>query len=160
MTLSILLNCWFFGNQTCLLDTASRAKVSSEENWITGFKVKVTAKGHNISLARWYLLNRKTFCYQTWYCDAPSWARKSCKKIGLLFSRSRSQQGFKWSKYDSFYYIYWAADPFATKLGLIVHYHKSKCPMKKKRLLSSLSLDLFTSGHGSRKLNIFSSNYS
>ena len=36
------------------------------------------------------------------YCDASSWARVSCKKIGLLFSRSRSQQGLIWSKYDSF----------------------------------------------------------
>ena len=29
-----------------------------------------------------------------------------------------------WSKYDNFYCIFWTADPFATKLGIIVHYHK------------------------------------
>ena len=55
----------------------------------------------------------------------------SCEKIRLLFSRSRSQQGLIWSKYDGFYYIFWTADPFATKLGYIVHYHKPKCLMKK-----------------------------
>ena len=38
----------------------------------------------------------------------------SCKKIGLLFARSRSQQGLIGSNYDSFYYIFWTADPFAT----------------------------------------------
>ena len=36
------------------------------ENWITGFKVKVTVKVQNVSecLSRWYLLNHRTFCYQ------------------------------------------------------------------------------------------------
>ena len=55
----------------------------------------------------------------------------SCKRIGLLFSRSRSQQGLIWSKYVSFNYSLWTADPFATKLGLIVHYYKSECLMNK-----------------------------
>ena len=36
-----------------------------------------------------------------------------------------------WSKYDNVYCIFWTADPFATKLGLIVHYHKPECFMKK-----------------------------
>ena len=36
-----------------------------------------------------------------------------------------------WSKYDSFYYICWTADPFPTRLGLMVHYHKPKCLMEK-----------------------------
>ena len=73
-------------------------------------------------LSSWYLLNHQTFSYQTWYCDASSWARVSCKKIGLLFLRSRWQQWFIWSKYVSLYYIFWAADPFACRLSLIVHY--------------------------------------
>ena len=82
-------------------------------------------------LSKWYFLNRRTFCYQTRYCDASSWAGVSCKNICLLFSRSRSQQGLVWSKYDSFYCISWIADPFARKLGLMVHYHKLECLMKK-----------------------------
>ena len=68
--------------------------------------------------------------FQTWYFEASSWARMSCKTFGLLFSRSRLQQGLI-RKYDSFYYIFWTADPFATKLGLIVHYHKPECLMEK-----------------------------
>ena len=31
-------------------------------------------------LSRWYPLNHQTFCNQTWYCYATSWARVSCKK--------------------------------------------------------------------------------
>ena len=53
------------------------------------------------------------------------------QKISLLFSKSTSQQGLIWSEYASFYYVFWTADPFATKLGLIVHYHKPECFMKK-----------------------------
>ena len=36
-------------------------------------------------------------------------------------------QGHSKGSYDqnvTFYYIFWIADPFATKLGLMVHYHK------------------------------------
>ena len=73
----------------------------------------------------------QTFCYQTWYCGVSSWAGVSCKKIGLLFSRSRSQQWLIWLKYDIFYYIFWTADPFATKLGLIVLHLKPECLMMK-----------------------------
>ena len=97
------------------------------KNGITAFKVKVTSKSKHRCLSRWYLLNHQVFCYQTWYCDASSWAGVSCKKICLPFSRSSSQQGPVWSKYDSFYCIFWTADLFATKFGLIVHYHKPEC---------------------------------
>ena len=58
------------------------------------------------------------FCYQTWYGDT-LWARLSFKKIGLLSSRSRSQLWIK--------YVIWTTDPFATKLGLMVHHHKVDC---------------------------------
>ena len=40
-------------------------------------------------------------------------------------------QEFMWSKYYNVYCIFWTADPFATKLGLIVHYHKPECFMEK-----------------------------
>ena len=45
----------------------------------------------------WYLLSCWTFCNQTWYGDATSWAKVSCKKIGLLSSSSGSQWGLIWS---------------------------------------------------------------
>ena len=79
----------------------------------------------------WYFLNHHIFCFQTWYCDSSLWVRLSCKKIDLLFSRLRSLQVLIWSKYDNFYCIFWIADTFATKLGLIVHYHKLECFMGK-----------------------------
>ena len=94
------------------------------KNGITAFKVKVTSKSKHRCLSRWYLLNHQVFCYQTWYCDASSWAGVSCKKIRLPFSRSSSQQGPVWSKYDSFYCIFWTADYLATKLGPIIGYHR------------------------------------
>ena len=49
---------------------------------------------------------------QTWFGDASLWQE-------LI------------SKYDHVYCIFWTADPCATKLGLIVHYHKAECFMKK-----------------------------
>ena len=36
-----------------------------------------------------------------------------------------------WSKYDNVYCIFWTADPFATRLGFLVHYHKPECFMEK-----------------------------
>ena len=77
------------------------------------------------------LLNHRSFCYQTSYGHAVSWARVSCRKVGSLSSMSRSQQGFIWSKYDYFYYIFWAAGQFATKLCLIILHHKAECSVEK-----------------------------
>ena len=54
----------------------------------------------------------------------------------LLSSRSRSQQRPIWSKYASFYHIFWTVDSLASKLGLIIH-HKSECPVKRIGLLHS-----------------------
>ena len=77
------------------------------KNWITVFKVKVTAKDQNVSewLCR-YLLIHHTFCYQTWHDDASLWARVSYRKMASLPSRPRSEQGLIWSKQDCFYYIF------------------------------------------------------
>ena len=54
---------------------------AGKKKWITALKVKVTSKVKNVSeyLSGWYLLNHKTFCYQTWYGDAADWARVSRK---------------------------------------------------------------------------------
>ena len=65
------------------------------------------------------------------------------KKIDLLFSKSL--QELIWSKYDNFYCIFWNAYPFATKLGLIVQYHKPECFMEK--------LDCCVQGQGHRKIS-------
>ena len=62
------------------------------EYWIAVFKVKVTAKVQIVMecLSCRYLLNRWTFCDQTWCDEALSWAWVSCWKICVLTSRSRS----------------------------------------------------------------------
>ena len=97
--------------------------------WIIAFKVKVTVKGQ-MSVFIQIISSKLSNVLQTWYCDASSWAGVSCKKIDLLFSRSRSQQGLICSEYDSFYYIFRIADPFGAKLFLIVHYRKPECLVK------------------------------
>ena len=75
-------------------------------------------------------------CYQIWYGDAASLAKKY-----LLSSRSRSQWGLIWSKYASFYYIFWTADSLATALGTMIHHHKPECLAREKKggLLNSRS---------------------
>ena len=56
--------------------------MSYEKNWITEFKVKVTAKVQKVGewSSGWHLLIRKIFCYQTWYSDAASWVGVSCRE--------------------------------------------------------------------------------
>ena len=47
------------------------ARVSFGKNWITSFKVKVSAKVKNVhEYLSGYLLNHKIFCYRTWHNDA------------------------------------------------------------------------------------------
>ena len=70
-----------------------------------------------------------TFCDQTWYGDASSWARVSCKKAHLLSSRTRSQWGLIWLDVsvstiptDSLIFLH-------SNLILMVHHHKLECLM-------------------------------
>ena len=58
-------------------------------------KVKGSEKVHNSSeCSSWqYLLNCWTFCNQTCYCDASSWARVSCKKIGCCLQVQGHSEG-------------------------------------------------------------------
>ena len=123
-----------------------KQECSMKKIWITAFSVKVTVKGQKINvLSRWYFLKHQMFCFQTWYCDALLWVGVSCKKIDLLFLRSRSMQELIWSKYDNFYCVFWSTDPFITKLGLIVHYYKPECLMEK--------LDCCVQGQGHSKIS-------
>ena len=108
----------------------------------------IQGQGHNEG-SKWYLsryfLKQQTFCFQTWYCDAALWVGVSCKKIDLLFLRSRSLQELIWSKYDNCYSSCCTADPSATKLGLIVNYRKPECYKKK--------LDCYVQGQGHSKIS-------
>ena len=45
-------------------------------------------------LFRWYLLNHQTFCYQTWYCDASSWADVHAEKFVSFFKVSVTARAY------------------------------------------------------------------
>ena len=95
--------------------------------------VKVTGKFQNSSecSAGRYLLCCWTFGNQTRYGDATSWAKMSCKKIGLLSSKFRVTVRAHLIKYDCFYRIFWTADPFATRFGLMIHHYKPECLVRR-----------------------------
>ena len=97
---------------------------------MSAFRVKVTVNCQNVNICPDDIFrNHPTFCFQTWYCDASLWVWVSCKKIDLLLWRSL--QELIWSKYDSFYCIFWTADTFVTKLGLMAHHHTVDCLVRR-----------------------------
>ena len=63
----------------------------------------------------------------------------------LLSSESRSQQRLIWSKYDSFYYIFWTVDSLATKLGLMIHHQKPDCSVMVSSKLPNILFQNFQS---------------
>ena len=87
-------------------------------------------------LSGWYFLNHKPYCYQIWCGDAASWASLSCGFVlFLLSSRSRSQRGLMYSKYDSFYLLYFLNCWFlGNQTCSDIHHHKPEYPVKKKRI--------------------------
>ena len=97
----------------------------------TAFKVKVIVKGKMSVFVQIISSKLSIILLPNLYCDASSWDGVSCKKIGLLFSRSRSQQRLVWSNCGSFYYILWTTVSFASKLGFVVDFHKPEYLMKK-----------------------------
>ena len=73
-----------------------------------------------------------------WWCIITSWSVFQNNWFAILKVKV-TMSVHLWSKYDSFYNIFWTsfynifwnANPFATKLGLVVQYHKPECLMKK-----------------------------
>ena len=92
-----------------------------KKRWIAVFKVKVTVKDQNVSE-----------CFPDISSEPPF----RCREIGLLSSRSWSQRGVIWSKYDCFCYIFGTAGPFAIRLGFMVFYYKAECLVKKKKRIA------------------------
>ena len=123
---SKLLICWFDHKLECPVEKLNYC---------------IQGQGHSEGsicqwLSGWYLLNCRLFCFWTWYGDAASWAKLSeratmQKKRRSFLSRSRSQRGCIWCKYDTCFYIFWSVHSLATKLGLMIHYIKPECPVKK-----------------------------
>ena len=63
-------------------------------------------------------------------CDESPWARVHAKRLVCYFQGQGHSKG-SYDKNTSFYYIFWTADPFVTKLGFVIHYHKPEYFMKK-----------------------------
>ena len=64
-------------------------------------------------------------------------------KTRLLHSRSRSQQKFKMSVSLCPDDIFWTAEHFVTKLGMVMQHHEPECYAEKNCLLCSLSRSLW-----------------
>ena len=141
--LQFYLNCWLLGNKTWSDDTSSEARVFSEKigllhprsrskqrvkMWM--FVQMISSKPPNILFPDLVLHHYESECH--------------AKRYGLLFSRSVSLQELIWSKCDNFLGIFWTANPFAYKVGLIVYYHKPEFFIEK--------LDCFVQGQGHSKI--------
>ena len=104
-----------------------------QKNWFTVFNVKVTARAYIIKILLFllYLLNCWSVCNQTWFDSTLSEGRVFYGEIGLLCSRSRSQQTFKMSVNVCPNDIFWIAEPFTTKLGMVMHHYEPDCLSKR-----------------------------
>ena len=122
LCLLYLLNCWFCGNQTF-----SMVHHHKPEYLVEKLDYCIQGQGHSefsryqwmLTLSRWYLLNVQTFCRQTWYGDASSWASVMQKDWFAVFKvkvTARAHMIRIWQ--------------FATKLDFMVHYHKPECLLK------------------------------
>ena len=90
-------------------------------------------------------LNRQTFCYQAWYIVMRHHEPDCHAKRLVCYFQGQGYTEGSYGQDDSFYYHYFLnADPFATKLGLTVHYYKLGCPMKK--------LDFCVQGQGQNEI--------
>ena len=108
MTLLCYLNCWFLGNQTWSDDPSSEARVSYEKKMDYSIHVKVTAKDYKIK--KWLITFELLILW-----------------IALLLSRSKSQERFKIPVDVHLDNISSTAEPFVTKLGMVMHHHGPEC---------------------------------
>ena len=88
-------------------------------------KVKVTEEVQNSSKCSSgpYLISCGTFCNQTWYGDASSWAGVVQEDCFAVF-KFRVTVRAHIIRYDSFYHICCIDDLSATKFNWIVHHHE------------------------------------
>ena len=93
-------------------------------DWFALFKVSVTAGALVIKIWQCLLnlLNHSTFCYQTWYSDAVSWARVLYRK-NKYFPQGEGHSKGSYDQNMTFYYISAkTVDSLATKRGLMIHH--------------------------------------
>ena len=86
-----------------------------------------------------YLANRPAFCNQTWYGDALSWHETEFhgKRLGCYFHGQGNNNENSCSQNMTVCCIFWTADPFATKLTLMVqcYHYVPSCLCEKIALL-------------------------
>ena len=125
-SLLYLLNCWFLAIKHRLMIHQIHKPECLVKKWITAFKVKVAAKGQNVNVCpddivqttKHFATKLGTVMHRHELgCQAKDW---------FAVFKDRVTAVVHTSKYDSFYYIFWTAEPFTSKLILIVHYHKPK----------------------------------
>ena len=104
-----------------------------QKNWFTVFSVKVTTRAYIIKIWLFllHLLNCWSICNQTWFDSTISYTWVSCAKIWLFCPRSRSQQRFKMLVNVCPDDIFWTADHFVPKLGMVMKHHEPKCQAEK-----------------------------
>ena len=81
-----------------------------------------------------YHINSRSVCNQTLFYHKASLAKVSCGKMGLLCTRSRSQQMFKLSvclNVSAQYLLNHSTFFFFTKLCMVVYYHEVMCRAEK-----------------------------
>ena len=128
-----LLNCSSICSQTWFDSTSSKARM-----FFGKLDYYVQGQGHSEgSKCQWMFVWMISSELQNtlvpnlgWWCSIMS-QKTIQKKKCLLSARSRSQWGLIWSKYDSFYDIFWTVESLATRLGQMIHHYKPGCLVKK-----------------------------
>ena len=104
-----------------------------QKNWVSILNVKITARAYIIKIWLFllYLLSCCSVCSQTWFDSTASEAGVSYGKMGLLCSRSRSQQRFKMLVNVCLDDVFWATEHFVIKLDMRMQHHKPECHAEK-----------------------------
>ena len=97
-----------------------------QKGWFTIFKVKVTAKGQNISVCPDDIF-QTNYLFVTKFGVVIHHHEPECHaKRVVCYSQGRGHSKGSYD-HDSLYYIFWTADPFVIKPSFIVHYHTPVC---------------------------------
>ena len=130
-----LLKCWTLYYQTCYSYASLWAKLSYKKCLFAVFKAQ---------WSRWRICHQRGVCNASfglpillqlnnlvWWHIIMSWIVLWKDWIALLWWRSRSQKGLRIPVNVHLNDISWMAEPFVTRLGMVMHYHKPKCHARK-----------------------------
>ena len=105
-----------------------------QKDWFAAFKVKVTVMDHIIKVWLSNTFSELLIFLQlnlVWWHIIVGWIVlwKDC--IALLWSWSRTQEGFKIPMKVFLDNISSTAEPFVTKLGMVIHHHRPECLVRR-----------------------------